>query len=534
MVAASAHTNEIKKNNTMNKITSLLIALFATSSMVISACSDDNDSCNKPAASTGDVNVSVSELTFDYKNNEAKDTITFTVQGGVPYVKSSVDWMTVERTSETLNATSATYIAYCNTANEGTGSRTGELLINLNGAYKRLPVTQAAASYYSNTQEYSFRTATEIAADMYPGWNLGNTMDASDGETAWQTTTTTQAIIDLVKAQGFKSVRIPCAWNSFIDSQGNIDWTRLDRVREIVDYCVNDGLYVILNDHWDDGWIEELGFSKSSNRYWAVDDTDIAEKSARLQTLWTAIAEAFKNYDEHLIFAGLNEPFQNYDLFNDVSTSVLTPILNTYNQTFVNAVRATGGNNAKRTLIFQGSGANIDKACEDIFEIPADIDGQKGYLMAEVHFYDPYNFSLNESGTFYYWGVPNHVTGSSYNATYGEESYVKQQMAKLRTKFFDHGVPVLLGEFAAQWRDLSSVADADQSKHNASVKYWYSTVVSEAVSNGIVPVAWDTNSPNQNGTSGTSTIIDRAKLSLFGTYAMQGILEGVNAASWPK
>lgn len=514
-----------KQRMIMNKITSLLIALFATSSMVLSACSDDKGQCEP-----GDLNVSVSELAFDYKNNEAKDTITFTVDGGVAFVRPSVDWLTVERTSETLNATSSTYIAYCNDANLTSEVRTGELLVNLDGAYKRLPITQSAAPYYSLPTESTFRTAKEIAVDMYPGWNLGNTMEATDGKTSWQSTMTLQAIIDLVKASGFKSVRIPCAWDSFIDDNGKIDENRLARVREIVDYCINDGLYVVLNDHWDNGWIEELGFSKSSNRYWAVDDTDIAEKTGRLQTIWTAIAKAFQNYDEHLLFAGLNEPFQNYSLFNNISTSVLTPILNTYNQAFVNAVRATGGNNAKRTLIFQGSGANIDKACEDIFEIPTDIN--EGYLMAEVHFYDPYDFSLNESGTFYYWGEPNHVDGSSNNATYGEESYVKQQMKKLNTKFFANGVPVILGEFAAQWRDLSGVAGADQDKHNASVKYWYSTVVTEAINNGIVPMAWDTNSPDQKGTTGTSTIIDRANLSVFGTYALEGIQAGVAAATW--
>jgi len=517
----------------MNKISSILIMLFATFSMVLSACSDDKDP-NPLADSKGDVNISVSELTFDYKNDTPADTITFTVQGGVAYVNANADWLTVERTSETLNATSSTYIAYCNSANNDSEARTAEMLVNLNGAYTAVPVTQKASAYYELTGGDTFRTAMEIGKDMYPGWNLGNTMEASDGETSWQTTMTTQAIIDLVKASGFKSVRIPCAWDSFIDSQGTIDADRLARVREIVDYCINDGLYVVLNDHWDNGWIEVLGFSKSANRYWAVDESDIAEKKGRLTTIWTAVAKAFQNYDEHLLFAGLNEPFQDYDLFNSVATSELTPILNTYNQAFVDAVRATGGNNAKRTLVFQGSGANIDKACESIFAIPTDANGQKGCLMAEVHFYDPYDFSLNESGTFYYWGAPNHVSGSSYNATYGEESYVKQQMAKLKTKFVDNGVPVILGEFAAQWRDISGVAGADQSKHNASVKYWYSTVVSEAVNNGIVPMAWDTNSPDQNGTNGTSTIINRSKLAVFGTYALEGIQEGVAAATWPQ
>ena len=108
-------------------------------------------------------------------------------------------------------------------------------------------------------------TAMEIAADMYPGWNLGNTMepgpcnwlsDPLDYETAWQGSKTTQAIIDFVKAQGFRSVRIPCSWYVHCDANYNIDIQWLDRVQQVVDYCMNDSLYVILNDHYDNGWIE--------------------------------------------------------------------------------------------------------------------------------------------------------------------------------------------------------------------------------------------------------------------------------------
>lgn len=523
----------------MNKITSLLIALFATSSMMLSACSDDdNSSCEEPAKSKGEVSVSVSELTFDYKNNESKDTITFTVDGGVPYVKPSVDWLTVERTSDALNATSATYIAYCNATNEGSESRTGELLVNLDGAYTRLPITQNASSYYSKTEEYTFRSAIVIASDMYPGWNLGNTMEVTAGETSWQKTLTTQAIIDFVKAQGFKSVRIPCAWNSFIDSQGKIDWDRLDRVREIVDYCINDGLYVILNDHWDDGWIEELGFSKSSNRYWAMDDADVAEKSARLQTLWTAIATAFNNYDDHLIFAGLNEPFQNSTLFGDLSDSeraTLTGYLNTYNQTFVNAVRGTGGNNLKRTLVVQGPATNIDYTVSSTlgFTMPTDLN--EGYLMVEVHYYDPWEFCGEEENGKYYWGDAQIAESSSYNATYSiSEASVKTQMAKMREKFVYNGYPVIIGEYGAQWRDVSSVTDASQERHNASVKAWHKSVTSEAINNGCVPFVWDINSPDQSGTKGVMTIIDRANLSVFCSPALEGITEGVAAATWPQ
>lgn len=500
-----------------------MIALFAAVTMVLSACSDDSNP-NQLAESVGTLNSSTTSMSFGVSGGES----SFTVTGGTAFVRSEADWLSVSRVSG--DSKSSTFTVTCEANSDS--ARVGTVLANLNGAFDRISVFQDGTSV-EPVITYSFRTANEIAQDMYPGWNLGNTLEATGGETSWQTSKTTQEIIDFVKAQGFKSVRIPCSWDIH-STNGTIDADWLARVKEVVGYCLNDGLYVVLNDHWDNGWIEELGFSSSSDSYKKVDDATISTKATRLKDIWTQLANAFQNYDEHLIFAGMNEPFQNYTLFNNVGTSVLTPILNTYNQAFVDAVRATGGNNAKRTLIFQGSGANIDKACEDIFAIPTDADGQTGYLMAEVHFYDPYDFSLNESGKFYYWGAANHVDGSSYNATYGEESYVKQQMAKLKTKFFDNGVPVLLGEYAAQWRDLSSVSDADQSKHNASVKTWYSTVVSEAINNGVIPMAWDTNSPNQKGTVGTSTIINRSALSVYCTYALEGIQEGAAAGSWPK
>jgi len=500
-----------------------MYALFAVASMMLSACSDDKDP-NPLAESVGTIDVSPTELSFDIEGGDA----TFTVTGGTAFARAEADWLSVARLSG--DSKSSTFTVTC--ASNTDSARVGTVLANLNGAFTRVTVSQAGV-IVKPEQTYSFRTSKQVAKDMYPGWNLGNTMEATGGETSWQGTKTTQAIIDFVAAQGFKSVRIPCSWDIHA-TNGKIDELWMARVKEVVEYCLNDGLYVVLNDHYDGGWIEELGFSSSTDKYKAVDDATIKSKTTQLKNYWTQIANAFKNYDEHLIFAGLNEPFQNYTLFNSVSTSVLTPILNTYNQAFVDAVRATGGNNEKRTLVFQGSGANIDKACEDIFAIPTDLNGQTGYLMAEVHFYDPYDFALNESGKFYYWGSANHVSGSSYNASYGEESYVKQQMAKLKTKFYNNGVPVILGEYGAQWRDLSSVSDADQSKHDASVKYWYTTVVSEAISNGVVPFAWDINSANQNGTAGSMTIIKRATPAVYCTVALGGIQAGASAGVWPN
>lgn len=376
------------------------------------------------------------------------------------------------------------------------------------------------------------RSATEIVNDMAPGWNLGNTFEATTSwtggalwnnkgglgaETGWQGTKTTQALITYVKSLGFKSVRIPCAWAYGHISNAStyeIDAAWLARVKQVVDYCINEGLYVVLNDHWDGGWLEEHIKDNNANT--------IASNKAILTALWTQIAEAFKDYDEHLLFAGLNEP--NAD--NQAATNNLIQ----YNQTFVDAVRATGGNNAKRVLVVQGPSTNIDHTCNFMKgKMPTDI--VDGKLAIEVHYYNPWQFwgmEKDESWgkVFYYWGSGNHHSGSQHNATWGEESEMKSQLQKMKTNFVDKGYPVVIGEFGANWRDLSGLSAESQAKHDASIKAHYRELHRLCKEfGGMVPMTWDTNSPNRQGTKGTMTIIERSKLSVYGTFAMEGINE---------
>lgn len=416
-------------------------------------------------------------------------------------------------------------------------ARTGTISFSLGGKTESVTIAQAKGESAGTTH-----TAKELAKLMYPGWNLGNTLEGGNSannftnnggvaaETAWQSTKTTQAIIDYVKAQGFKSVRIPCAWvmGHITDADNcTIDATWMKRVQEVVDYCINDGLYVVLNDHWDGGWIETSGFSASTSSYSAVDEATITSKISTLKKLWTQIATAFKDYDEHLIFAGMNEPFQEYNLFNS-RHETLTPILERYNQAFVDAVRATGGKNATRTLVVQGPSTSIESTYK-YFDMPTDVTSNR--LMCEVHYYEPWNFCGSEDGSVLYWGSANH--GTSYNATWGEESWITTQVNRMKTKFVDKGYPVIIGEYGANWRDVSSVSGASQDKHNASIKSYYYELNRQAANNGIVTFVWDINSTNQNGKKGTMTIINRSKSSIFNQYALDGITEGVKAATWP-
>ena len=376
------------------------------------------------------------------------------------------------------------------------------------------------------------RSAMEIVNDMAPGWNLGNTMEAVTSwtgaalwnnkgglaaETGWQDTKTTQEIIDYVKSLGFKSVRIPCAWAFGHISDAatyTIDAAWMARVKEVVDYCINDSLYVVLNDHWDGGWLDE----QMQNSDPAV----IAHYKGILATLWTQIANAFKDYDEHLLFAGLNEPPAE----NQAATNNLIQ----YNQAFVDAVRATGGNNTRRVLVVQGPSTNIYHTCNFMAgKMPTDV--VEGKLAIEVHFYNPWQFWGMENDeswgkVFYYWGKGNHLSGSSHNATWGEEEDMKNQLELMKTNFVDKGFPVVIGEFGANWRDLSSLPNESQEKHNASIKTHYRELHRLCKElGGMVPMTWDTNYRSQNGTKGSMTIVDRKNLTVFGVYALEGINE---------
>ena len=379
------------------------------------------------------------------------------------------------------------------------------------------------------------KTAMDIAALMYPGWNLGNTMEAGNSannwknagigsETLWQSAKTTQQLIDLVKASGFKSVRIPCSWvmGHITDAEAcTIDADWLARVHEVVDYCIKNDLYVIINQHWDGGWIEHDGLTAA---------TDVDATKAKLTKIWTQIANSFKNYDERLIFAGMNEPGVGAGDANALlGTADLANRIAEYEQTFIEAVRATGGNNAKRVLVVQGPNTNIDNTVAHNYMAKLH-DSATDRLMIEVHFYDPYQFTdMSEDkdwGKYYlYWGKNNQGGDAdrTADAKYNED-YVEAQMKKMKTNFFDKGYPVLIGEFGANQR----LAIGKDAVHDASVKDYYKAVVTSAINNGCVPMAWDT-----NGNYPSMTIFNRAGASVSNANMLESITAGVAAAKWP-
>lgn len=387
--------------------------------------------------------------------------------------------------------------------------------------------------FYLSFSGAAAQTAMDIVNQMSPGWNLGNTFEAKHwngadlynnkgglaAETSWQSTRTSQAIIDYVKSLGFRSVRIPVAWVCGHISNAaayTIDPNWMKRVKQVVDYCINAGLYVVLNDHWDGGWLE--------NHIADTDAAAVEKNKAVLTAIWTQIAEAFRDYDDHLLFAGLNEPNTE-----DTPKASTMDNLIMYNQAFIDAVRATGGQNATRVLVVQGPSTDIGKTVKQAQRYLKLNDPATQRLAIEVHYYAPWQFwgmEQDESWgkVFYYWGSGNHHSGSQHNATHSEEAFMKQQLQLMKTNFVDKGMPVIIGEFGANWRDLSGQKNESQEKHDASIRFHYKEfhrLCKEL--GGMVPMTWDINSCNQQGTKGTMTIVDRAHLTIYGTPAMQGI-----------
>jgi endoglucanase len=330
-------------------------------------------------------------------------------------------------------------------------------------------------------------TPAQVVQAMAPGINLGNTLDSVDSwetapfssskETAWGNPAATQAIFNAYAAAGFKSVRIPVTWYQYADSNGTIAPFWLARVKQVVDYARNAGLYVIINLHHESWVIPDYAHQAAAN--------------AQMKSFWTQIATYFKDYDNHLLFAGTNE----IAMPNTYTTPTAEncTVQSGYNQTFVNAVRATGGNNASRTLIVQHYATNIDWGLSTCNEATLPSDTATNRLMMEIHYYDPFDFTINDKNlTIWQWGsIANDSTATE---TWANEAYVDQQMAKMQANYVNKGVPVIMGEYGAYTKSSHP--------EETYTNYWAQYLTHSAVTHGIVPMWWDTGSMIDRNTGG--------------------------------
>ena len=296
-------------------------------------------------------------------------------------------------------------------------------------------------------------TALEATRLMGNGINLGNTLEACDNnvgiktnaplsyETYWGQPKTTQAMIDGMKAAGFDTIRIPVAWMTnathLYEGDYTIDADYMDRVEEVVRYARKAGMYVIINDHWDGGWYGMFGSESAETRALAME---------AYKGMWQQIAERFRDYSDYLIFESANEELggrfdENSPLYcSDSVVTYLTDderyaLTNEINQTFVDVVRATGGNNATRFLLIAGYSTDIDKTCDDRFQMPKDTVDSK--LMVSVHYYDPWS----------YCGASSAASATKWGKV-SDYEYMDQQLAKM-TKFTEAGYGVVIGEYGA-------------------------------------------------------------------------------------
>lgn len=330
-------------------------------------------------------------------------------------------------------------------------------------------------------------TSLEVSKLMGVGWNLGNSLEAisanngnySGGETTWGNPKVSQLLIDSIKAAGFNAIRIPVSWSHKIVDQYSyeINEAWLERVAEVVNYVLDNQMYAIINIHWDGGWMDH------------PDNAHQNEINEKLEALWSQIAAHFVNYNDHLLFAGSNEVHMENNWGTPTTENV--NVQNSFNQTFVDAVRATGGRNALRHLVVQGYVTNIDNTLK-YFKVP--IDPAENRLMVEVHFYDPYDFTLQEgSGYKTQWGKP--FAGGNVS-TWGQESWVNDVFGKMKTKFVNNGMPVILGEYGAM---LRSSLTTGLDKHVEARNYYIEYVTKAAVDNGMVPFYWDNGHTGNNG-----------------------------------
>jgi endoglucanase len=330
------------------------------------------------------------------------------------------------------------------------------------------PVAAAAAhAQPAHAEEASKPVSGLTAWDAVPlmgiGVNIGNTLEnTATWETGWGNPPITKEFIDSLAAHGFKTVRVPVAWDTYAHD-GKIDPDKMKRVAQVVDWITADGMFCVINIHWDGGWIDSDNKKKFAKTY----HTFSPEAEQKFKSYWTQIATYFRDRDQHLIFEGLNEESN----FGDPPDNKAYATLGYVNQLFVDTVRATGGNNARRLLIIAGYTTDIAKTATDKFVIPHDTVPHE--LLLSIHYYTPWPFA----------GMDRDERWGKMRMTWG----TKEDLQELRNNFNKleayskaKDIPVFIGEFGVT-----------SSKDARSRAKWMLDVALTAESRDMVPVLWD-------------------------------------------
>jgi endoglucanase len=351
------------------------------------------------------------------------------------------------------------------------------------------------------------RDSAALLATLRLGWNLGNSLDVPDGETAWGNPRTTPELMVAVAKAGFKLVRVPVTWSHHLGPAPDytIEPAWLERVEEVVGYARAAGLYSIINLHHD-------GADGSKGVQWlSLKDADgntteenNAAVRAQFVAVWRQIAKYFADQGEELFFESMNEIHDGYGKPDPRHYA----IINRLNQEFVNVVRASGGHNDERHLLIPGYNTNIDQTLEG-FKLPTDT--VKGRLILSVHFYDPYLFAL--MAKTHTWG-----NASPGHDNWGQEDFVVGQFDKLKARYVDKGIPVIIGEYGAVYQD----------GYEDYQRYYLEYVTKAAIDRGLVPVYWDNG--GRNGGSDSFALIDRVENGVYRPKLMAAMVRAATTS----
>lgn len=424
-------------------IAGVLITLFSISS------------CKK--TKTGSPQISVSNITDTIPESGGTKSLSFTCSDEWSIDTTGFGWVQISPIAGSSGEATITFTAPANT----TGSSRTVLikLSSVNGQTRRIKVLQAPVIFPSyNTSPIApdasgmGSTAMQINAKIKLGMNIWNTMEAPGGETGWGNPVITQSLIDTLKKAGFNAIRIPCGYlnqGHMNRTTGKIDDAWLNRIKEVIQFCVNNDMYVFINRHHD-----FAGYRDNTGTY--IDDPRLS--GAKLDTakaihkaIWEQVATKLRDFDEHVMFASYNEP--------NATDLPSATVLHDLHQVFIDAVRSTGGKNAYRTLILQAPNTSLDLmnyfAPDGIPGLPKDRVPDK--LILEFHWYSPPNFCLLRSDVSWgkqwrYWGAnlksttdPEHNSNPDY-----EEAFMERNMQWAKKNYVDKNIPVLIGEYGAE------------------------------------------------------------------------------------
>lgn len=455
-----------------------LISLIMSAIMVVMLCSTTAFAAKKGVA----LNKTSASVTVG-KSITLKPTVT-----GVK--NYTLQWSTSDKTIATVSK-----------SGKVTGVKVGNVTVTVkikDTKYKAsCKVTVKKASAVSSSSNTSKNTAAssgdalDFVKNIKIGWNLGNTLDCTGSwingdlahETAWGNPKTTEEMIKAVKKAGFNAVRIPTSWGEHLDSKNNISKEWLDRVQTVIDYAYKNDMYVILNTHHETDWI--------------IPSKDSKEMSERFTSIWKQIAERFKDYDEHLIFEGLNEP-RTVGSANEWNSGTADErkVINKYNKLFVETVRKSGGNNKLRYLMITPYCANSGGAAINDLEIPDD-----SRIIISVHAYLPYNMALN--------------TGSKVSSfTDNDKQEIDSMFKRLSDKFISKGIPVIAGEFGS----VNKKNDAERAK---LAKYY----VSAAKKAGVPCFWWDNGNDSSSGEA--FLLLNRKTAKMEHDKIVKALMEGL-------